>query len=50
MLKKLCESSGDKLTLYYLLHMLGNYLQIMIEKRVTTELVTGFESQIGDIK
>lgn len=27
---------------YYTLHTIGNYLENMIEKRVTTELVAGF--------
>lgn len=44
------ENSHKKKVLYNWLHMLGNYLQNMIDTRVTTELVAGYESPIKDIK
>lgn len=35
---------------YYVLHMIGNYFQEMVDKRVTTELVSGFECSLLQVK
>lgn len=44
------EIGETKKGVYYWLHMVGNFLQNMIDARVTTELVAGFESPLKDIK
>lgn len=30
--------------------MIGNYIQVMVDQRVTTEIVVGFESQVADVR
>lgn len=49
-IKKAVDSSQDGRIIYYVLHMIGNYFQEMVDKRITTELVSGFECQINDVK
>jgi len=42
LIEKLVKRSGDEQMGYYVLHMLGNYFQQMVDRRVTTELVAGY--------
>ena len=39
---KAVERCGNGRTAYHVLHMIGNYFQEMVDKRITTELVSGF--------
>jgi hypothetical protein len=50
LLEWLCGGSSNERIGYYWLHMLGNYLENMVDKRVTTELVAGYESPIHDVR
>lgn len=47
---ELLEKNGNAKSGFYALHMIGNFFQDMIDKRVTTELVRGFECHISDVQ
>ena len=48
LLEKLCGDNSKML--YYLLHTISNYLQNMVDNRVTTELVSGYQSHLQDVR
>lgn len=50
LVQQLVEVSSSGRMLYYCLHLMGSYFENMVNNRVTTELVTGFECQIPDVK